>query len=118
MAAVKIQTAYLPVEIELWGGVYETVDLTRADTEKETDLYAEALAAEEEDQAIAKWGSYLDLILKPVEGARKPSTALKREYKEGRITSRGVVGVTLQIKAAEQGETAKVLQRLASGRPT
>lgn len=119
MAPVKIKTAYLPVEVELWDAVYVTVDLTSAESDLETDLYAEALAAEEEAESIEAWAKYLDLILKPADGTkRKAGTALKREFKEGRITARQVVGITLQIKAAEQGETAKVLQRLAAGRPT
>lgn len=116
--AVKIRTAYLPVELELWGGLYETVDLNNAETQKETDLFAEVLSEEDEEKALAQWGEYLDLILKPVNGTKKPSTALKAEAKADRISSRGVVGVVLQIRAAEQGETAKILQKLATGRPT
>lgn len=117
MAPIKIQTAYLPVEVELWGAVYETVDLTAAQAEQEAELYADALATDDEEEAVAVWGRYLDLILKPQEGTKKVSTALKREFKAGRMTSRQVVGITLQVKAAEQGETAKVLQKLAAGRP-
>lgn len=118
MPPVKIQTAYLPVEVELWGAIYVTVDLTSAESEREAELYANALAADSEEESMNSWAPYFDLILKPLEGTRKPSAALRREFKAGRLTSRQVVGITLQIKAAEQGETAKILQRLAAGRPT
>lgn len=116
--AVKIQTAYLPVEVDLWGAIYVTQDLTRDESDKEAELFATALAAEDEAEAIKVWGEYLDLILKPHEHTKKPSASLKREFKADKITSRGVFGVVTQVKAAEQGESAKILQKLAAGRPT
>ncbi len=117
MAVVKLNPAYLPVEVELWGAIYVTQDLTSAESDQEAELYAEALSAEDEAEAIGIWAKYFDLILKPLEGDKKVSTALRREFKAGKLTSRGVVGLTLQVKAAEQGETAKILQKLAAGRP-
>lgn len=120
MSPVKIQTGYLPVEVEIWGNVYETADLTEAQEEKGVELYDEALSATKQTDAIDIWAQYLDQMLRPVKsGAKKPSTALKAEFKKGKITSRGVIGVILQIRAAEQGEQQKVLRELALGvRPT
>lgn len=121
MAPVKIQTGYLPVEVELWGNVYETVDLTEAQEEKGVELYDEALSATKQSDAIEIWAKYLDQMLRPAgTGTRKKAgTALKAEFKKGKITSRGVIGVILQIRAAEQGEQQKVLRELALGvRPT
>lgn len=119
MPPIKINPAYMPVEIELWGGVYETLDLTSAQQEKEAEIYSKAIQEPDEAKALAIWGRYLDLIIRPVNGARKPSTAVKAVAKADEITSRGMVGVVMQIRAAEQGELARTLQRLSTGvRPT
>lgn len=109
--------AYEPVEVEINGAVFESVDPTEAQKEKLSEansginaLIYEASQREDElkeegktltPEEAQEWDGKMDaatrdyrlavfdLILRPIEGGtKKPSTVLKTGLKEGKITPR------------------------------
>jgi len=118
---VAIARAFKPVEADLWGSKFETVDHTRGTLKKATKINAEVerlkvlLGEDEEgdigDQLVEKVGEGLDLRLQAIAGGKKkPSTILKAKWKAEDLSLRqlfgfiGELGLTQMLAEATDGE--------------
>lgn len=82
--------AYKPIEVDLWGQIFETTDPVRSVVTKITGLekqFEEAEAEGEPDAAVELMGALLDLRLASTNGKKtKPSTLLKREWEADKVS--------------------------------
>lgn len=82
---VSIARAYNPVEVDLWGTKFETIDVPRSGAKKAQALEDEIDTIErgEEmfDELVEKIAELMDIKLVPVEGSKKPSTIVKKKWK-------------------------------------
>lgn len=115
---VSVEKAFRSIEVDLWGEVYETVDLTRSQEQQSDEAWAEIQAAEDSEKAVGAWGRLFDLLLSPIgESKKKPSTLLKQRYKADEFGSKRLTGLLGDIAAAEQAEAQKARGEFAR-RPT
>ena len=115
---VSVEKAFRSVEVDLWGEVYETTDLTRSQEEKLNSASEKIDAAESSDEAVSAWGAYFDILLAPIEETKKkPSTVIKAHFKNDEFGYKRLVGLLGDIAAAEQAEAQKARGELMR-RPT
>jgi len=105
---VSIARAYKPVEIDLWGSKFLTVDLPRSKSEKakeitrEVNVMRENLGTEDWDEVVAKISEGLDLRLdKGPVVKKKPSTLLKAKWKADEISLNRIFEFLSEISMAE-----------------
>jgi hypothetical protein len=108
MTSIAISRAYNPVEIDLWGTKFETVDLARSASKKAMEIAAEVNQARRElettdwDKLVAKVGEGLDLRLtRTGNGKTKPSTLLKAKWKADEISLSRIFEFLGEITFAE-----------------
>lgn len=110
MPAISIARAYSPVEIDLWGAKFETVDVARSGMKKTQKLEEEieALETSEDttdeilDTLVAKIGALLDVKLVAADGGKtKPSTLVAKKWKADELTLSQVAGFTDAMRRAE-----------------
>lgn len=120
-------TAYEPIDIDLWGEKFETVDSTRGAQKKATKLQREFLRfvdegpdpaeleavegdEDKEDElidkltgeAVVKMGKLLDLKLQAVDGSkRKASTVLKKKWESEDLTIAQLQRFLDNVRSAE-----------------
>lgn len=122
MTRISIETAYSPIEVDLWGALFETVDQTKGNQKKMAKCQAKLAVADEGDETaiIRLFGELFDLMFRPIEGGRKKaSTQLKEQWDAGNLGI-GQIGGFLQKVAVGQRKTLEqgLEEVLTNGRPT
>ena len=113
MGAVSIQGAYDPVEVDLWGSRFETIDVPRSGAKKAQKLEEEIEALGQSpdvlDELVSKMGELLDLKLRAIDGKRKkPATIIAQKWEADQLTLGQLFSFLDAVQTAE-GE---------GGRPT
>lgn len=118
--AIPIARAFVPVEVDLWGELFETVDVPRSGAKKAVQLQAELNQLDEDaqDEAVELIAQIIDLKLTAADGKKtKPSTLIKRKWKADELSVRGLFAFLAEIGAAER-EVAEAAVEAINGRPT
>lgn len=146
MTRIKIEDAYEPVEIDLWGDVFVSRDLTKSTSKQATGIQkqiaeattppelpdpedespeAEAKRSEreaweaDEDVLIDLNAQLMDLRFVPVDGGRaKPSTAIKRKWEQDKLSLDQLVSVGTKYALARAIAQEEALEALVEDRPT
>src|SRR5438132_8106 len=98
MSKVSIATAYEPVEVDLWGSTFTTVDATRSVAKKAGALQDKLAAAEDDDVAVKLLSQLLDLKLA---GEEKPSTLIDAKWKADELSVRQLLVFLESLGEAE-----------------
>lgn len=113
MSAISIARAYNPVEIDLWGAKYETIDVPRSGLKKVTKLETEVAGlqsgaidvpedSDELDVLVEKIGELLDVKLVAVGGGKsKPSTHIKKKWRADELTLPQLLGFMDEVGEGE-----------------
>jgi hypothetical protein len=91
MASIAISRAYNPVDIDLWGAKFETIDVTRSGAKKAQQLEREIEEIREGDdlldELVEKMGELMDIKLAAAAGGRsKASTRIRSKWKGDELT--------------------------------
>ncbi len=102
MKTIAISRAYSPVEVDLWGAKFETVDLSRSAEIKAEEIRS-ALALSSGIQAeIDKLAELMDVRLRPLGGVKKkPSTLIKAKWKANELTRRQLYSFLDEVGLAD-----------------
>lgn len=108
MNSIAISRAYKPVEIDLWGSKFETVDLPRSASKRAVEVSEEVTAMREDlghadwDELVAKIGEGLDIRLQAVAGGKKKaSSLLKAKWKADEISLNRIFEFLAEVATAE-----------------
>lgn len=101
MTRLRIDTGYDPVEVDLWGALYETVDISRSLQKKAEKLEAQADATPSPDEQIALVAELMDIKLKPVGHEEQPSKLIKAKWEKDNLTSRQLLRFVRSLGEAE-----------------
>lgn len=128
MTRLEIAQAYEPIEIDLWGTVFETRDVPRSGVKKTGELQQkleaiqEAQAKEGEeipgvglvprdpkpdelDQMVGILAEMMDVKLVSTNGGRKkPSTLIKAKWQADDLSLGRLFTFVAEIRAAESGD--------------
>jgi hypothetical protein len=122
MTRISIENAYSPIEVDLWGSIFETVDQTKGNQKRVAECQAKLAVLEEdqEDVAIELFGEMFDLIFRPVDGGkRKPSTVIKAKWKADDLGLGQLSSFLQRVGAGQRKSMEEGLQEIiANGRPT
>lgn len=106
---IRIEDTYRAIEVDLWGHLYETIDIPRSKARKADELMMKAQEQSEredgDDAIVELIGQMLDIKLRSAdEKGTKPSTLIKRKWKADELTVRQLFGFLGQIGQEESGE--------------
>lgn len=103
--SVSIARAYRPVEVDLWGAAYETVDVTRSGARKVAEIEKQMGELEEgqSDEMIGLMAEMLDVKLANANGSKKKaSTHIKAKWQADELSLDQLFSFLGQIAEAEQ----------------
>ena len=116
---IAIANPFAQVEVDLWGTVYRTKDIRRSESlqiaELEEKLADLPSGVEGEDKAVEYIGGILDCKLEGpidddgnlVKPQTKPSTLIKRKWKNDELSVRQLFNFLYQIGVAEEEATGR-----------
>jgi hypothetical protein len=103
--AVSIARTYAPVEIDLWGQKFETVDVPRSGAKKATaiekDIDQISADADGLDALVDLMAQLMDIKLKRVEGTGKPGTLIKKKWNTDELTVPQLMSFMSAVRDAE-----------------
>lgn len=110
---IAIARAFVPLEIDLWGEEFHTIDVPRSGAKKADALQAKLEEIDDDDKAVEVIAQLLDLKLAPAGPKKtKPSTLIKKKWAADELTMRGLLSFLAEIRLSEQSENDP------NGRPT
>jgi hypothetical protein len=134
MTRIAIDTAFDPIEVDLWGTLFETRSMPRSRARKARGigLKIEALmksepaddetAEREEEELVGLYGELFDLKFAAADGGRrKPSTLLKQRWEDDKLTGEGLAAFVGKLTLAERQQMVKDISEFSadpSDRPT
>jgi hypothetical protein len=87
MTRVAIEQDHTPVEVDLWGTVFEAKPLSRSLSGDWDEAMQRVWEAENDDDSVRLLGAALDIRLKPTGGGKKkPSAVLAEKWKADKLT--------------------------------
>lgn len=111
---IAIETAYKPIEVDLWGASFETVDPPRSGARRVTEIMrqladldkaenAEEDADELNDKAVGLIAELLDVRLRNANGSRtKASTHIKRKWEADELSVAKLFAFLERLGEADQ----------------
>ncbi len=106
MTRISIAQAYEPVEVDLWGTVFETADVTRSGQKKAQALEGELEGTEDPDEQVELLAKLLDLKLVSTNGTKlKPSTMIVKKWKADELSPRSLFSFLDRLAEAETRPT-------------
>lgn len=103
--AVSIARTYAPVEIDLWGTKFETIDVPRSGAKKATQIEEEidliAADANGLDTLVDLMAQLMDIKLKKVDGTGKPGTLIKKKWNADELTVPQLMAFMSAVRDAE-----------------
>ncbi len=116
MTRIAIDTAFDPIEVDLWGSLFETRSMPRSRARKAraigTKIQAlmkseppdDETAEKEEEELVGLYGELFDLKLASAEPGkrRKPSSILRERWEEDKLTGEGLAAFIGKLTLTEQ----------------
>ncbi len=103
--AVSITRTYSPVEIDLWGTQFETIDVPRSGAKKATALEEtiDSIQASGEglDELVGCMAELMDIKLTAVEGKAKPGALIKKKWNADELTIPQLMSFMSAVQDAE-----------------
>ncbi len=105
MTAIAIANAYNPVEIDLWGTKFETIDVPRSGAKKATALEdkIDELEAGSDglDELVDLMADLLDIKLRKTSGTGKPGTLIRKKWADDELTIPQLMSFMAAVRQAE-----------------
>lgn len=118
----SIEKAYKPIEVDLWGSIFETMDQTKATQKKIAECQARIAALDDTDDkgAIKLFGEQFDYTFRPIGGGKKKaSTLLKEKWEANDLGLSQIANFLSEVGAAQRKTVADGLNEImeSNGRP-
>lgn len=86
-AKISIASGYKPLEVDLWGSPFHTLQPIRSVSIKQADIRRRIAEEDDDDKLMALLAELLDTRLAPAEGKRtKASTLIVRKWEADELT--------------------------------
>lgn len=101
MAQVTVSSAYVPVEVDLWGEPYVTVAQTRSVVKNADKAEEKISAAGNSDQLVKAICEVIDLRVKPKEGDKKAGALIDEKWKADELSIPALLHLLDDIREAD-----------------